>query len=55
MATQNESLDEAVAWYRPTAEVAALLDHLDGAGEDGRGRRYAKVASGAVLDDSLLA
>ena len=39
----------------PTAEVAALLDHLVGAGEDGRGQRYAKVASDSHVDGQLEA
>ena len=41
--------------YGPTAEVAALLDHLVGAGEDGRGQRYAKVASDSHVDGQLEA
>ena len=41
--------------FGPTAEVAALLDHLVGAGEDGRGQRYAKVASDLHVDGQLEA
>lgn len=39
----------------PTGDVAALLDHLVGAGEDGRGQRYAKVAGDSHVDGQLEA
>ena len=41
--------------FVPIAEVAALLDHLFCAGEDGRGQRYAKVASDSPVDGQLEA